>query len=348
MDNKYGQLAAVCAPYANVMIEPKPNTNNNPEDNNQDTQVLYNEEVIIVGKQNGLCQIKIPSQEKVEQEKLVPHIGWVEEKELVLKSEVIIRSDKDKWPEPFPVIVQKAKTIAFLNHKDFKDKKTGSEYPEMSKPVEMYGGTKLYVLGDFETSYKIQLIDKDTNITHIGYINKSDVKELHELRKSKANSDDGDGQKKLKEKRALLVKCAQDFLDTPYFWGGMIRDGIDCSGLTHICHRMLGIKIPRDSIDQFLQATKKTIRQEYAPKNLEAGDLIFFARTIEPEKIRHVALYLGNDQIIHAIHTDRKRNIEFKKVCITTGQEWLGKPFTQMEQGEVAEPYIIYGGTYLQ
>lgn len=83
-----------------------------------------------------------------------------------------------------------------------------------------------------------------------------------------------------------VVTVAKQFLDTPYEWGGMTADGIDCSGLVWIAHAALGLSLPRDA-DQQSELGGAVSREE-----LEAGDLLFFPG--------HVAISLGGTEYIHA------------------------------------------------
>ena len=85
------------------------------------------------------------------------------------------------------------------------------------------------------------------------------------------------------------VEVARGFLGTPYVWGGLGRDGIDCSGLVHLSFRLTGVRVPRDAADQAGAAAPV---QEPAP-----GDLYFFGRP--DEQVSHVgfATELG---LLHA------------------------------------------------
>jgi cell wall-associated NlpC family hydrolase len=104
------------------------------------------------------------------------------------------------------------------------------------------------------------------------------------------------------------IAAAKQYVGTIYAWGGGSTTGpsmgwgidagvvgFDCSGLTRYAYAQAGISIPRNSIAQYA-ALPKVSRAD-----LQRGDLVFYALdTSDPSTIHHVALYLGNGQMIEA------------------------------------------------
>lgn len=84
-----------------------------------------------------------------------------------------------------------------------------------------------------------------------------------------------------------VVKLSYKFLGIPYLWGGTSDFGYDCSGFVQRLYRFTGIEIPRDAGPQ--RDFTETVSDFNSAK---PGDLIFYEG--------HVALYLGNGDIIHA------------------------------------------------
>ena len=84
-----------------------------------------------------------------------------------------------------------------------------------------------------------------------------------------------------------MVNYAMNFVGNPYVWGGKDPNtGADCSGFTSYVYAHFGISIPSYSYSQ------RSVGQEVSYSNAQAGDLICYAG--------HVAIYMGNGQIVHA------------------------------------------------
>lgn len=94
------------------------------------------------------------------------------------------------------------------------------------------------------------------------------------------------------------VKRAYEQLGTPYVWGGTklsdphtANGGMDCSGLTQGIYAQSGVSIPRVTYQQINTGVAVPVAQ------IQPGDLVFYNNT------GHVAIYVGNGDVIHAPQT---------------------------------------------
>lgn len=81
-----------------------------------------------------------------------------------------------------------------------------------------------------------------------------------------------------------VISSARTYIGTPYKYGGTSRAGMDCSGLLLNSFRAVQITLPRSSEAQSKVGT------EIKMKDLEPGDLVFFATGNKKRKITHVGL----------------------------------------------------------
>lgn len=93
------------------------------------------------------------------------------------------------------------------------------------------------------------------------------------------------------ERRNQVVQYALQFVGRPYVWGGTDpHTGTDCSGFTsYVMRNAAGIYLSHSSRAQAGEG--KSVKM---PK---PGDLVFYSHG---GSIDHVALYIGNGQIVHA------------------------------------------------
>ncbi|HEY5602036.1 MAG TPA: NlpC/P60 family protein [Gammaproteobacteria bacterium] len=91
---------------------------------------------------------------------------------------------------------------------------------------------------------------------------------------------------------ASLSQHYKRWKGTPYEIGGLNKNGIDCSGFVHLAFReTFGMRLPRSTED--LAVAGRNI----AKHELDVGDLVFFKTGFRK---RHVGIYMGNEQFIHA------------------------------------------------
>ncbi len=101
-----------------------------------------------------------------------------------------------------------------------------------------------------------------------------------------------------------IVNIAEKFNGIPYMWGGFSSKAIDCSGFTSTVYFLNGIILQRDASQQIKYGTEITDKFEY--KDLQPGDLLFFTdekslkKKLNPKKVTHVAIYIGEGEFIHA------------------------------------------------
>jgi predicted double-glycine peptidase len=128
--------------------------------------------------------------------------------------------------------------------------------------------------------------------------------------------------------RAEIIRTAELFLGTSYYWGGRSgvqpepKIGVDCSGLVSLAYLVHGRDVPRDSHEQKLKA--RPIRSA----ELQSGDLVFLTDDETSDRVTHVMIFTGGDGLIES----RKSS---GRVLRTTFLERFGKAASGIESGDV-------------
>lgn len=126
---------------------------------------------------------------------------------------------------------------------------------------------------------------------HQGYVSKDYVSTAIKLKTGNTMKELSYGNG-VSDVRVDLVNYALKFVGNRYVWGGTsLTKGVDCSGFTMKIYQKYGVSLPHYSGSQPSYGKKITRSQ------LQPGDLIFYG---EGGKINHVAIYIGNGQIVHA------------------------------------------------
>lgn len=117
---------------------------------------------------------------------------------------------------------------------------------------------------------------------------------LKKLNQTNMTTNDGSDAPSRSATADKVISIAKQYLGVPYQWGGTDPDkGLDCSGLTQLVYKQVGIDLPRVSRDQANVGTKVDSLDDAKP-----GDLVFFH-----EPVSHVGIYLGDGKMLDAPHT---------------------------------------------
>lgn len=92
----------------------------------------------------------------------------------------------------------------------------------------------------------------------------------------------------------VAIAKAYTFIGVDYVWGGESYSGVDCSGLAMLSWAAAGVSLTHSSRAQYWEGTHVSL------DSIQPGDLIFWSSDGSAGSIYHVAIYLGNDQMIEA------------------------------------------------
>ena len=132
---------------------------------------------------------------------------------------------------------------------------------------------------DYEYDEYGNVIDTGNTVDYNSEASSSDSSSDTSSDSSSASSSSGSG--------SSVVSYATQFVGNPYVWGGTsLTSGADCSGFVQSVYANFGVSLPRTSYEQ------QNAGYEVSYADAQPGDLICYGG--------HVAIYMGNGQIVHA------------------------------------------------
>jgi hypothetical protein len=300
------QLMVAAEPVVNVRRLPVDARGDYLKDDLQETQLLYNEEVLVKEEEGDWYRVEAVEQQGYRQARQWQgYPGWVRKGSLrkcegtMDRETVVVRSP--------------------LGHL--------LDSPDRGSKVRMTIslGTKLDLERDTGLNgeyFHVRLVNGGK-----GWIRKDEAWAPPEY---------GDGW----TRRVNVVITALLFAGTPYLWGGRstympelasgdslvpVATGVDCSGFTNLVYRANGWDIPRDGHEQWMVSEKVTF------EGMREGDLIFLSAEGDRTLITHVMLFLGGESFIEAPETGE--NVARKSFA-----EKFGRP-----AGELAAKGFVTG-----
>lgn len=208
--------------------------------------------------------------------------GWCEiqsgEVSGYVKQEYLITGDEAKKKAEEIVTTMATVTTATLNVRE-------KQNTDCDIIAQMPEGEELHVLELYDGWAKIELDGEE------GYISTDYVTIADQLPTAMTMTEVKYGQG-VSDVRVSLVSYATQFVGNPYVWGGTsLTKGADCSGFVMSVFAKYGIYLPRTSSSQSGSGTR------ISASEAQPGDLFFYG---SGRGISHVAIYIGNGQIVHA------------------------------------------------
>ena len=157
-------------------------------------------------------------------------------------------------------------------------------------------GTMFKITGKQGNFYKIKTSKGTVGYLHKSYVNAGCTSAQYKSYLNKNHSsvkEDSDTSTNISSKRQAFINKIKAQVGKPYVYGAAGPNAFDCSGLVYYCYnRTTGKYVNRSAASLAYNGT-------YVSKeNLQPGDLVFF--NSGTSRIRHVGVYIGGGQFIHA------------------------------------------------
>ena len=141
-------------------------------------------------------------------------------------------------------------------------------------------------------AYKVQITKDQKQIETIKKQEEERKRQEEEAKKEQQNSNNGGGaQVSGSGTGAEIAQFALNYVGNPYEWGGSsLTNGADCSGFIMAVYKNFGYSLPHSSYSMRSSGVGVDLSEA------QAGDIICYSG--------HVALYIGNGQIVHAKNSE--------------------------------------------
>ena len=149
------------------------------------------------------------------------------------------------------------------------------------------GNTSAEVQYDENGNVESGSSDASSDYEYDEYGNVIDTDNTVDYSSSESSSDSSASSSTSSGSGSSVVSYATQFVGNPYVWGGTsLTSGADCSGFVQSVYANFGVSLPRTSYEQ------QNAGYEVSYADAQPGDLICYGG--------HVAIYMGNGQIVHA------------------------------------------------
>lgn len=174
-----------------------------------------------------------------------------------------------------------------------------------------------FVVKPKKTKTEVKKSDKELTVDELNKILSTATEET----KSK-KSDNTDLSEKYSYLTEQLINVANDYKGVRYSWGGMSRNGMDCSGFVKTAFDQFDIDLPRTS-REMASLGNKISKNEAKP-----GDLIFF-KNGKSKTINHVGIVVEvkEDEILF-IHSATSKGVTVS----STKEAYYSKGFVQVNR----------------
>ena len=129
-----------------------------------------------------------------------------------------------------------------------------------------------------------------------------------------------------------ILERGMSLIGTRYRFGGTSEAGFDCSGfIGYLFREEAGMNLPR-STREMINVDAPLVSR----KNLEPGDLLFFATNGRRGRVSHAGIYLGDNQFIHS-SSRRSGGVRIDSL----GDSYWSKTFIEAKRALANAPTVV-------